>query len=77
MSTALKCPLCGSWYTMSQEARDHGFFFEPGEVCGNEAMTGPNPHLCSPQHPCQGRLVPVEAEDEEVRRAQAPGTRDL
>jgi hypothetical protein len=64
MSKGLKCPLCGSWYSTAPETRELGLLFKPGDICGNRAMTGPNPQMCSSQHPCQGRLVPVEDEDD-------------
>ena len=56
------CPLCGSWYKSHPE---YGLFWEAGDVCGNMAMTGPNPAECSPDHPCPGVLVPAEGDDGE------------
>ena len=49
MSSGLRCPECDSRYSESM--------FSYGEECGNQATTGPHPELCSPKHPCKGRLV--------------------
>jgi hypothetical protein len=54
----LKCPECGSWYSNDPTAINLGY--SVGDVCGNQAMTGPHPERCSPEHPCRGRLVPAE-----------------
>ena len=56
MSNGLRCPLCGSWYSTEPSMLNSGF--SAGDVCGNEAMTGPNPEKCSPDHPCPGILIP-------------------
>jgi hypothetical protein len=53
----LRCPVCGSWYSADPIVINSGM--EVGEVCGNQAMTGPQPELCSPEHPCEGRLEPA------------------
>lgn len=62
----LKCPQCGSWYSAGTSEIDSGF--SAGDVCGNQAMTGPHPERCSPEHPCRGILVPVA-----VQTAKAAG----
>jgi hypothetical protein len=63
MAKGLECPLCGSWYSTSKEAKELGIGYYAGDVCNNMAMTGLNPKACSPDNPCKGRLVPVEADD--------------
>jgi hypothetical protein len=75
MPNALKCPLCGSRYSTDESGPAA---FSAGDVCGNRAMTGPNPDACSPEHPCPGILVPVPDDAEpdsaklDVERADPP-----
>lgn len=54
MTNGLRCPECGSWHSTDPTAINSGMVV--GERCGNQAMTGPHPELCSPAHPCNGRL---------------------
>jgi hypothetical protein len=56
MSKGVICPLCGSWYSTDTSVLNSGMAV--GDVCGNQAMTGPHPAKCSPEHPCPGILVP-------------------
>ena len=59
---AVQCPLCGSWYLEYEDflyENEAYVFWEPGEVCGNQAMTGPHPDRCSPDHPCPGILQKI------------------
>jgi hypothetical protein len=62
MSKVLTCPVCGSWYSNSNEAKSLGVFFSEGELCNNMTGQGPLPKAkdCSPEKPCQGRLIPAE-----------------
>jgi hypothetical protein len=60
----LKCPLCGSWYSTSRETRELGILFKVGDVCNNQAMTGPDPKKASPDHPCRGILIRVEDDED-------------
>ncbi len=53
---SLKCPVCGSWYTGGSDPHWIGGFWRIGMRCNNQAGTGPHPELCSPKHPCKGRL---------------------
>ena len=55
MSAGLVCPLCGTRYSNDPTMINLGY--SVGDVCGNQAMTGPNPDECSPEHPCRGILV--------------------
>jgi hypothetical protein len=67
MQAKLKCPLCGSMYhSGTMRPGDIGIEWEVGGMCCSQAMTGPNPSKCSPEHPCSGSLewvgkVPVGA----------------
>lgn len=51
--SGLKCPLCGSWYSLASGV------YQAGDKCGNESMKGKNPQECSPEHPCPGILEPA------------------
>lgn len=62
MSNGLRFPLCRSWYAVDPSLMTSRF--QAGDVCGNEAMTGPNPEKCSPEHPCEGILIPDDTKDE-------------
>ncbi len=69
MNNGLICPLCRTWYSNDPEALSElGLLgiYQTGDVCGNEAMSGPHPELCSPNHPCPGILRLVT--NEEVTR---------
>jgi len=59
MKKGYKCPLCGSMC-----AEDIGY--SAGGICGSQAMTGPNPDKCSPEHPCPGILVPLLDEEQDT-----------
>jgi hypothetical protein len=64
MNDGMRCPECGSWYSNDPTMLNSGM--EVGEVCGNQAMTGPSPKLCSPDHPCPGILELVVEDDGDV-----------
>jgi len=58
----LRCPLCGSWYNDDSDKSVIHSGMYAGDVCGNQAMTGPHPEKCSPDHPCKGILEPDSEE---------------
>ncbi len=68
MNKGLKCPLCGSWYSTDPSVLNLGV--SAGDICGNQAMTGSNPEKCSPEHPCEGILVPVKDDQADLTDAQ-------
>lgn len=68
MPNALRCPECGSWHSTDSSVLNSGM--SAGDVCGNQAMTGPNPKKCSPEHPCRGILVPDERKKNKRTSAQ-------
>lgn len=57
----LRCPECGSWYSTDKSTFNLGL--SVGDICNNQAMTGPHPELCSPSHPCTGKLE-LDGKDE-------------